>query len=86
MEENVVNKQITDKKALVKWSIMILIGVLIMLTPVNDVYTQKIKIFLTITICAILTIAFELTPTIIIQPVGCVQPLNAVVGHNLPAG
>ena len=65
MEENVVNNQITDKKALVKWGIMILIGVLIMLTPVNDVYTQKIKIFLTITICAILTIAFELTPTMV---------------------
>lgn len=35
MGENVVNKQILDKKTIIKWVIMILIGVLIMLTPVN---------------------------------------------------
>ena len=48
-----------DKKKLIKWLILIVIGVLIMLTPATEAYTQEIKIFLTITVCAILMIAFE---------------------------
>lgn len=54
-----------DKKKLIKWLILIVIGVLIMLTPATEAYTQEIKIFLTITVCAILMIAFELAPTMV---------------------
>ncbi len=50
-----------ERKVLIKWLIMVLVGVLILLMPTNAIYTWQIKVFLAITICAILSIAFELT-------------------------
>lgn len=54
-----------DKKMIIKWCILLLIDIFIMLTPANEIYTQNIKIFLMITVSAILIIAFELLDTMV---------------------
>ena len=89
-----LEKQGLEKKVLIKWAIMVLVGVFIMLTPANEVYTQNIKIFLTITVCAILMIAFELAPTMVpavLMPTlyyitGIVPQATAFSGWTQPTG
>ena len=48
--------QVNEK--LVKWVVTILIPVIILLIPVNDVFTWQIKFFSASTLCAILMFAF----------------------------
>ena len=60
-----IEKDCLNRKKIIKWIILIIVGILIMLTPTIEAYTQDVKIFLTITVCAILMIAFELMPTMV---------------------
>ena len=55
--------QVNEK--LVKWVVTILIPVIILLIPVNDVFTWQIKFFSASTLCAILMFAFEILPNLI---------------------
>lgn len=49
----------------VKWAIIILIPVIILLIPVNDVFTWQIRLFSAATFCTILMFAFEVLPNLI---------------------
>lgn len=52
-------------KTKISWAITVLIPVLIMLIPVTEVFTMQIKLFLALTICAILIFAMELMDNLI---------------------
>lgn len=54
-------KESIERKVLIKWAILVLVGIVLMAIPSTELYTFKLKLYLTITVCAILTIAFELT-------------------------
>lgn len=49
----------------IKWVITILIPTIIFLIPTNDMYTNDMRLFLVITVAAILLVAFELVDIII---------------------
>ena len=49
----------------VKWAIIILIPVIILLIPVNNVFTWQIRLFSAATFCTILMFAFEVLPNLI---------------------
>lgn len=49
-----------SKKEMVKWTLTLILPVCVLGLPVNEVYTADIRLFLTITLFAILMIAFEL--------------------------
>lgn len=49
----------TDQKNLVKWIISIIVPIIILCVPANQVFTSEIRTFLAITACGILIIAFE---------------------------
>lgn len=47
------------KKLKIGWLISVIIPLVIMLIPVNDVFTAPIRAFFAITVCFILLLAFE---------------------------
>ncbi len=49
----------------IKWFMTVLVPVLIYLIPTNDLYTTDMRLFLVITVAAILLVAFELIDIII---------------------
>lgn len=51
-----------NKKILVQWAVTIFLTVIIMLIPVNEVFTSSIRSFLAITVCCIFLVAFEVLP------------------------
>lgn len=56
----------TDRKKLVKWICVLLVPILIMLIPVQGVFTPALRTFSAITITAILLFAFGLLPNFIV--------------------
>lgn len=62
-----------DTKKKLFWLITLLIPLCILLTPLTDTFTRPIKLFLAITVCAILMFAFELMDNFvpaILLPIG----------------
>lgn len=51
---------VNDKKKLIMWLCVIFCPLTILLIPTNAVFTQAIRLFLAVTLCAILMFAFEL--------------------------
>lgn len=54
-----------EQKTLIKWCLLVIIDTIFFFIPESDIYTRDLKIFLVITITAILIIAFELLDTMV---------------------
>lgn len=66
----------------VKWAIIILIPVIILLIPINDVFTWQIRLFSAATFCTILMFAFEVLPNLI---PAMILPVFYILANLAPA-
>lgn len=55
-----------SKNTAIKWALTYLVPIVILLVPSNDIFTWKIKLFLAITVCAMMLMAFEFFNTYVV--------------------
>ena len=73
-----------DRKNLVKWICVLLVPILIMLIPVQGVFTPALRTFSAITITAILLFAFGLLPNFIVSLSWTAASAAACAPRNFP--
>ena len=56
---------LSDRSLLVKWAVTIIIPLLVCLIPLNEMYTQTMRLYFVTTLFVIFLFAFETLPTLI---------------------
>ena len=54
-----------NKGELIKWLISIIVPIIILLIPTNDIFTGQMRTFFAITVCGLFIIAFEFFDNIV---------------------
>ena len=58
-------KPAVNRGEIIKWAISILVPIIILLIPVNAVFTSQMRTFFAITVCGLFVIAFEFFDNIV---------------------